>query len=143
MRKILSMVMIFMMGFMPVIFGAEGIVVKDPWVRWLPGGRPNSAAFMVIENHAQTEAVLRSVSSSKIQSIEMHTMESTDGMMRMRRVEEIRIPAGGQVELKPGVLHLMVFGLPEDFQDQDKMDLTLTFADGSSLTVEATARSPQ
>lgn len=142
MKKILLSIVLLLV-WLPLVFAGEGVVVHDPWIRWLPGGRPNSAAFMVLENRSQSEAVLKSVSSTRLKAVELHTMERLDDIMRMRRVDEIKIPAGGQVELKSGGLHLMVFGLPDNFQEGDKIDLTLTFTDGSSLTVEATARGPE
>lgn len=119
------------------------VVVHDPWVRWLPGNRPNTAAYMTLESKSCGDLVLRSVTSVQAKSVEMHTMENVDGKMTMRKVKEIRIKPGKTMDLKPGGLHLMVFGLPESFKEGDKIDLTLRFADGTFTTVFAVAKAPQ
>lgn len=142
MRKTICFLFLIVTIFVPLVFAGAAVVVQDPWVRWLPGGRPNSAAFMVIKNESSAEIVLKSVTSTKIRAIEMHTMANDNGMMQMRKVSEIVIPANGQVELKSGGLHLMVFGLPESFKAGDEVDLTLKFSDGTETVVHAVAKLP-
>lgn len=63
--------------------------------------------------------------------------------MRMRQVEGgIELPAGGQVELKPGGYHVMLIGLTRDLNAGEKFPVTLQFASGATLTVEAEVRQP-
>ena len=47
--------------------------------------------------------------------------------MSMRRVPELRIPAGSQVDLKPGGYHLMLFGLQTSLVDGEAYPLSLLF----------------
>ena len=111
----------------------QDIVVADAWIRLMPPSRPNSAAYMTIENKTQKELILQSVSSDVITTIEMHMMEHSDGMMRMRQVTEIRIPAGGKIELKPGGFHLMLFGIQKPLAKGDRIPFVLHFQGGSSV----------
>ena len=63
--------------------------------------------------------------------------------MRMQAVQGgIEVPAGGQVELKPGGYHVMLIGLTRDLTDGEKFPLTLQFEKGGEVTVEAEVRQP-
>ena len=64
-------------------------------------------------------------------------------VMRMQAVQGgIEVPAGGQVELKPGGYHVMLIGLTRDLNAGDKFPVTLEFASGAKLQVEAEVRQP-
>lgn len=62
------------------------------------------------------------------------------GMMKMQQVEQIDVPAGGKVDLKPGGFHVMLFELKKDLVVGDTVKVTLTFADGGERTVDAAVR---
>ncbi len=64
------------------------------------------------------------------------TTEGT-GMMTMKPVDSIPIPAGGTVTLEPGGYHVMVFGLQEDLVVGDSLKVTLNFESGATKTVTA------
>jgi periplasmic copper chaperone A len=59
-------------------------------------------------------------------------------MMGMREIPSIPVPAGGEVELTPGGLHLMVMDLVVDLEAGDTYELVLEFehADPTTVTVE-------
>ncbi len=145
MRNFLSLVI---MMTLTVVFPAwsqasdEDIVVRDAWVRLQPPVRPNSSAYMTIENKSQTQAVLKSVTSKVVETVELHSMEHVDGVMKMRQVSEIKIPANGQVELKPGGLHLMLFGIQNPLAKGDVIELNLRFEDGRQSIVQAQIKDP-
>ena len=60
-----------------------------------------------------------------------------DGMMRMRRVSHIDIPANGSTELKPGSYHVMLIGLEREMKAGTAESLTLTFSDNSQKIIVA------
>lgn len=113
------------------------ILVSGAWIRWMPPSRPNSAAYMTIENKTQKDIVLESVTSKEIERIEMHKMERVDGKMTMRLAEEIRVPSSGRTELKPGALHFMLFGIQKPLEKGAAIPITLKFQDGTSVEVSA------
>lgn len=121
---------------------SENIIVTEPWVRLQPPSRPNSAAFMTIENKSPVDIVLRSAASESIETIELHSMEHVDGIMKMRQVDEIKIPANGKVDLKPGGLHLMLFGIQKPLSKGDTIEMNLQFEDGSQYVVRALVKDP-
>jgi copper(I)-binding protein len=122
---------------------AEGIMVDDPYVRAVPPGQPNSASFMVLHNMGKQGSALTGASSPAAEVVELHTHTMEEGMMRMRRVEKIELPAGEVVNLKPGGLHVMLIGLKQQLVPDQKVPITLTFEDGSSLQLDVPVRKLQ
>jgi copper(I)-binding protein len=114
---------------------AETIEVQDAYVRAVPPGQPNSAAFMRITNHGGDDRALLAAASDQAEVVELHTHRMEDGMMRMRQVEQIELPAGERVTLEPGGLHVMLIGLTETLAPGDQVALTLGFDDGSNQTL--------
>ncbi|MET0061612.1 MAG: copper chaperone PCu(A)C [Candidatus Thiodiazotropha endolucinida] len=122
---------------------ADGIMVDDPYVRAVPPGQPNSASFMGLHNMGKEGSALTAASSPAAEVVELHTHTMEEGMMRMRKVEKIDLPVGEMVKLQPGGLHLMLIGLKQKLVQDEKVSLTLTFEDGSSLQVDAPVRKLQ
>jgi len=61
-------------------------------------------------------------------------------VMRMRRVEELLVPAGGEVGLLPGGLHLMLLDLREPLVPGDTLSLTLEFERAGPVDVRVPVR---
>ncbi len=119
---------------------ADALVVVEPYTRAVPPGQPNSAVFMQITNGADADHILVSAASPAAQAVELHTHRLEDGMMKMRRVEQIELPAGESVMLKPGGLHVMLIGLKQGLVPGDEVEVTLTLDDGSQTTLVAPVR---
>jgi copper(I)-binding protein len=118
----------------------EVVMVDDPYVRAVPPGQPNSASFMALHNNSKQDHVLVGASSSTAEVVELHTHTMEEGMMRMRKVDKIDLPAGEKISLKPGGLHVMLIGLRQKLVPGDKIDLTLIFDDGSQMKLDAPIR---
>lgn len=116
---------------------AEEITVNKPWIRATAPGQTVSGVFMTLVNDSATAHILTAVSFSGASAAEIHETSMADGMMRMRQVSKIDIPANGSVELKPGSYHIMLIGLERDMKAGTVETLTLTFSDESQTTVEA------
>ncbi|MBV7416617.1 copper chaperone PCu(A)C [Aeromonas sp. sif2433] len=106
----------------------------DGYVRLLPPGSPNTAAFMVLKNDGDQPVTLTAVSSPEAARAELHTHLHENGVMKMRQVDGIQIPAKGEVALKPGSFHIMLFEV-RDLSQAVPVPLTLTLDDGQSLTL--------
>jgi copper(I)-binding protein len=64
----------------------------------------------------------------------METVMAPDGVMRMRHVDYLEIPAGGTLVLKPMGDHVMIEGLKQPLGEGAELELTLTFDPSSELT---------
>lgn len=102
----------------------------------------NSAAYMVIQNNGSTPDRLVRASSDAALSTELHLSEVKDGVMSMRPVEGVDIPARGKAELKPGSYHIMLVGITRDLTAGEKLKLTLEFENAGEMEVEAVVRAP-
>ena len=118
---------------------APGISVDDPWVRAVPPGASATAGYFVLANGGAADRVLESVSGGDAVRVEIHETSMADGVMRMRRLDSVIIPAGQSVAFAPGGRHLMLFADPLPAAGST-VTLELGFADGEVLTVEAPVR---
>jgi copper(I)-binding protein len=73
---------------------------------------------------------------------EIHSSEMKDGVMEMRAVPSLALPAGRKVELKPGGFHVMLTGLSRPIGEHDVIPLVFTFesARGIRSTLEVKAK---
>ena len=109
--------------------------ISNPYLRATAPGAPNSAGFMLISNHSDKPVALLRAEASLAKKVELHNHINENGVMKMRQVQQIEIPAHGQVELKPGGLHVMMMGLSKQLVEGEQESLTLHFSDGSSQTL--------
>ncbi|MBP0050012.1 copper chaperone PCu(A)C [Marinobacterium sp. AK62] len=114
---------------------AAEVEVQSPYARATAPGQMNSAAFMQLNNTGEPLKLV-AASSPAAEVVELHTHTQDQGVMRMRRIDAIELPAGGTTELAPGGLHIMLIGLPKPLKEGSMIDLELTFDDGDSLEVE-------
>jgi copper(I)-binding protein len=121
---------------------AESITVDKPWIRATAPGQTVSGAFMTLVNDSATVYTLSGVGFSGAGTVEIHQTSMTDGVMRMRKVSHIDIPANGSAELKPGSFHIMLIGLEKELKAGTVESLILTFADDSQKTIETPVGTP-
>lgn len=103
------------------------IQVTDPVAFATPPGAPTAAVFLALHNRAATADRLVGASTPAAGRIEIHTMHMTDGVMRMRPVDGVDIPAGGSAVLQRGGQHLMLLELPGPLVAGTRLELTLRF----------------
>ncbi len=122
---------------------AAGVTVQDAWVRAMPPGARTSAAFLTLHNGDDRPHALVGAASDVARLVELHTHLHDHGVMRMRPVARIAIPAHGSVRLQPGGYHIMLIDLRHPIRAGDSVALTLRLEDGSTLAVQAEARGPR
>ena len=62
-------------------------------------------------------------------TVELHTMEMEDGVMRMRKVDRLEATEAAPLVLESGGAHLMLFGVSPDIEIGERVDLVLTLSD--------------
>jgi copper(I)-binding protein len=137
--------------------GAGGITVTDAWAR--PSSMTASAggAYMVIANTGAAADALVGATSPAAATVEVHetfmmpapsasggmgmgSPAASGGMMGMRPIPRLEIPAGGTVELKPGSYHVMLIGLVADLEPGATIEITLRFEKAGEVKVSAEVR---
>ncbi|MBA5764857.1 copper chaperone PCu(A)C, partial [Vibrio sp. 404] len=87
------------------------------------------------EGEADRSLVAASTPAARV--AELHNHVDVDGVMQMRRVEAVPVPANASVSLAPGGYHLMLIDLAAPLHEGDEVTLSLTFDDGQTLELEA------
>jgi copper(I)-binding protein len=119
------------------------VLARDGWVREPVPSRDVTALFVVLENHGASPRAVVAGTSDAVDRVELHEMKMDGGMMRMSPVKQIDVPAGGQTELKPGGLHVMLFGLKKRFSAGESLTVTLMLDDGTKIPVTAIVRAQE
>lgn len=124
-------------------FAAQAqVTVKDAWVRATVAQQKATGAFMQLQS-AQ-DAKLISAQSPVAGVVEVHEMRMDGGVMKMRAVPKLALPAGKAVDLKPGSYHVMLMDLKGQVKDGDTVPVTLVVEgqDGKrqTLDIQAVAR---
>jgi copper(I)-binding protein len=106
-------------------------------------GMPSSAAYVSIANHGDTADRLIAAKTAVARSVEIHSMEMDNGVMRMRAVYGgLPIAAGEAVHLAPGGLHIMLMGLTMQLAAGSQHEITLVFEKAGEITIIATVKRP-
>jgi len=122
--------------------GAQaGIEVTAAYVRGLPPGVANTSAYMTLRNTGAVGLDLVGARSPVAGSVMLHDTRNHDGMLHMMHVDKATIPAGGELTLVSGGMHLMLVQLREQPVEGSEVELVLQFSDGSELSIMAPVRS--
>lgn len=120
----------------------QGATLKflDVWARKTMSSNGNSAVYMRISNPTDRQLVIVDASAPAIaDSTELHeSFVDEQGISRMTSIDKIVIPANSEVELKPGGIHVMLFGLKKSLKEGDKFTLYIKLdnMDSSAFEVE-------
>ncbi|MGE3302581.1 MAG: copper chaperone PCu(A)C [Hyphomonadaceae bacterium] len=113
-----------------------GVSVDDARIAPPPGGRDVTAAYFTVHDAGGGDRLL-GVSSPSASSAELHVSEEGEGgMMSMRRVDALDVPANGALTLSPGGAHVMLFGV-SGLAGGGKAKLVLRFEKVGAVEVEA------
>lgn len=104
------------------------VLIENPRVRALIPGQDKTVAYMNMVNRTGSAITLVGVSAETVRTIEIHITGMDNGVMRMRRLKSVAIPAGETVRFEPGGRHLMLFGVRSL---DDGLPMQLEFADGT------------
>lgn len=121
---------------------SAGISIVDAWAAPTPSGVDIAAGYLSITNGTAADDVLVGVSTPRATRSDIHEMSGENGVMRMRAVPRLTIPAGQTVTLGPGGLHLMFTGLDHPFTAGENIPLRLSFehAGVRDITLSVRAR---
>lgn len=119
---------------------AADLEVENPFVREMPPTAPATGAFMTLINSSDQDIAIVRAQSDAAEKVELHTHTHDNGVMRMREIPEISVPAMGQAELKPGGLHIMLINPTRALKEGDDVRIMVTLTDGSELEIIAPVR---
>lgn len=115
--------------------------IDQAYVRLSPNKDTPSAGYFVAHG-GDAGVQLRGVMTDYALKVEMHESVSDGGMMTMKPVESVDVPAKGSVAFAPGGKHLMIWGVNDTAISRGKMQLTFLMSNGDRLLVDAVIRKP-
>jgi periplasmic copper chaperone A len=117
--------------------GAERpIEIVDPWSRATPPSARTGVIYLGLRNNGSEADRLVGVAADVAQRLELHEASMADGVMRMRPVEAIDLPAGGETRLEPGGFHIMLVELHRPLVEGESIALRLELENAGNLAVE-------
>lgn len=119
------------------------VSISNAWARATVPQQKSSGVFLDIA--ADQDAKLVKATSAVAKHTEIHEMKHEDGVMKMREVPFVALPAKQTVHLGPGGYHIMLIDLAAPIKEGDSIPLRLTVADEKGkereIDVNAVARS--
>ncbi|MGE0533053.1 MAG: copper chaperone PCu(A)C [Hyphomonadaceae bacterium] len=117
------------------------IAVSEAWALPSPGGASVAAGYMQISAGASADRLI-GATSPRAGHVEIHTMETVAGVMQMRQVDGLDVPANGSVALAQGGDHLMFIDVTAPFTEGEDIPVELTFANAGVIPVTLPVRRP-
>ncbi len=118
----------------------EPLQVSGGWVSQTLGAGTTSAAYFTVTNATAEDDMLVSASSPAAGVVELHMHINEDGMMRMRPVSGIPVPANATATLGPGGFHVMLMELQAPLTEGETIEMDLTFESGRTETLTLPVR---
>lgn len=118
-------------------YGAKGITVAHPWARATPPGAKVGAAYLEIKAGKGVKDRLVGAKSAVAGTAEIHEHVNEGGVMKMRKVDAVAVPAGKSLVLAPGGHHVMLMDLKAPLKEGDLLKLTLVFEKAGEIEVDA------
>ena len=109
--------------------------MRDAWARATPPGSTVGAVYLTITGGAEPDRLLEA-STAAAAMTQMHAVIETQGLTRLRHVDDVPVPAGGTVVFAPQGLHLMLMDLVRPLVAGDSFEVTLRFAAAGTRVVK-------
>ena len=136
MRYVASIMFLFV--FANLSYAGGNIEVTDAWVREVPPASTVTAVYLKIENKGEKTDKVTGVSTDIAEKAQIHTTSVDDkGVAKMEMQNDLEIPPGETIELKPGGTHIMLIDLKEPVTGKDEVELELMFEKAGEVEVEA------
>ncbi len=111
------------------------IAIAHPYTLSTVGDLGTSAVYMTLKNNGAADRLL-SASTAAASLVEIHNMNMDGGVMRMRKLDGVDLPAGGTAVFAPGGLHMMLFGLKAPLRAGTSFPLELRFEKAGQILVQ-------
>ena len=121
------------------VAGEHLLSVQHPWVRATVAGQKATGAFMELRASEPLELV--GARSPITHVVQVHEMAVDHGVMKMRHLPVLPLPAGQTVSLRPGSYHIMFMGLKRQLRQGERFPVTLRFQRAGNVTVQVSVQS--
>ncbi len=137
-------------GTQPAGSSGPAIVVSDVWARPAAmagdghgGMGMTSAVYFVVRNRGSEADRLVGAATEVAGRVELHETRREGDTVRMVPVGAVEVPAGGEVQFRPGGLHVMLMELKRDLKAGDSFELRLRFERAGEVVLSVPVRAGQ
>jgi len=95
-----------------------------------------AAGYFTLHGAAGPLALVE-ITSGDAARVEMHETRMDNGLMRMMKMDEVPVPAGGTVRFAPGGKHAMLWTIDPQAIAAGRVRLTFHFSDGAQVEAQA------
>lgn len=111
-----------------------------PWLRATPPGVTAAAAYARFDNPGDSARRIVGVETAVAAQAGFHSMQHEGGMMQMREMADLTVPAHGSALLAPGANHLMLMGLKRPLAVGETAAIVFVLDDGTRLSADFPVR---
>ncbi len=123
---------------------AGSVVVSDAWIRATPPGATAGAAYLTLRSSRGDRLVGVEVPSAVARAAELHqTVTGPGGQLTMKPMASVELPAGVDVEFKPGGSHIMLAGLARPLAAGETVELKLRLQKAPEKKLAVVVRNEQ
>ncbi len=115
------------------------LVIESPWSREMPPVAETGAVWFLVENRGAADRIV-SADSPIAAETELHAHEVEDGVVKMRRLASVEVPAGSETAFAPGGRHVMLIGLEEPLVAGESFAMTVRFERAGAVEVRVRVR---
>ena len=130
-----SLLLASVLPWAPSAAQSKAVEVDNAWARATPGKAETGAAYVTLKATAGADRLI-GATTPVAKKAELHTMTMEGGVMKMRPLTGIDLPAGQPVTLKPGAMHIMLLGLTAPLHAGQSFPLTLQFEKAGTEMVD-------
>lgn len=116
------------------------VVIERAWARASAGRTATGVVYVRLSNRGATPEQLIAVATPIAAEAAVHQTTREHGMMSMRKVKSVELPAKQVVLLEPGGLHIMLMRLSSPLVEGETFPMTLTFKRAGRMAIQVEVR---
>lgn len=115
--------------------------IENAWVKLAPPGARANAAYMQLYNNSDVPVVIQSLSANCCAELMLHRTRHENDRAIMEHLDQLVVPANGEVTLAPGGLHIMLLQARKPLLPGEQVELQLYFSDGQQQVIQVLVKS--
>lgn len=124
---------------LPASAAPPAVEISNAWVRAVPPVADSTAAYFILHNRGNQPLELTGARAGFAARAMLHEVSGPKDERRMRHLDSVAVPVGGQVRFRPGGRHLMLTGLERVPAEGESVEICLMVS-GEELCHDFTVR---
>ena len=118
----------------------NAIEISNPFINKPFAGANSAAGYLIIRNKYDKEFNLLQVSTTLGRAMLHKTTTTEEGVVKMEHLMKVNIPAGDELIMQPGGVHVMIMGISRPLIVGEKIPAKLNFSNDLEMDIEFTVQ---